>query len=106
MASRLLTLPELGLLLYMLRGKPHVEHLLAVLPTAQVEDLTDGGVGSIRFVSTKLRRRLGSSIAELWYSDEDGVAVLASLYLDEEGELYELDSWKVDGSPLRRIPVF
>jgi hypothetical protein len=106
MEKRLLTLPELGLLIYMLRGKPQVERILALLPTAEVEELNDGGMGSLRFVSVKQNRHLGQVVAELWYKDEDEVPVLASLYLDTEGDLYELDSWKSDSTPLKRIPAF
>ena len=106
MEKRLLTLPELGLLIYMLRGKPNVEQILALLPTAEVEEMDDGGMGSLRFVSSKPERRLGEIAAELLYHDVDGVPVLATLYLDTEGDLYELDSWKVDFSPLKRIPNF
>ncbi|TGD77157.1 DUF6984 family protein [Hymenobacter wooponensis] len=106
MTTRLLTLPELGLLLYMLRGKPEAERLLAGLPTARVEELEDGGMGSLQFVSGKQNRRLGHLLATTWYTDADGVAVLASLYADADGELFELDSWKVDDSPLQRIPAF
>jgi hypothetical protein len=106
MEKRLLTLPELGLLIYMLRGKPQIESILASLPTAEVEEMDDGGMGSLRFVSSKQNRRLGEVLAELWYKDEDEVPVLASLYLDTEGELYELDSWKADSTPLKRIPAF
>ena len=106
MEKRLLTLPELGLLIYMLRGKAQVERILALLPTAEVEELPDGGMGSLRFVSSKPNRRLGKVVAELWYKDMDEVPVLASLYLDTEGDLYELDSWKADSTPLKRIPAF
>jgi hypothetical protein len=90
----------------MLRGKPEAEPLLARLPTARVQELEDGGMGSLQFVSGTPNRRLGHLLANLWYTDADGVAVLASLYADTDGELFELDSWKVDDSPLQRIPVF
>lgn len=94
------------MLIFMLRGKTQVERILALLPTAEVEEMDDGGMGSLRFVSSKPNRRLGKVVAELLYHDEDEVPVLATLYLDTEGELYELDSWKVDFSPLKRIPAF
>ncbi|TGE04922.1 DUF6984 family protein [Hymenobacter fodinae] len=106
MVSRLLTLPELGLLLYMLRDKPAAEHVLSGLPTARVQELADNGMGSLQFVSPRLNRRLGHLLASQWYLDADGVPVLASLYTDTEGELFELDSWKTDNSPLQRIPAF
>lgn len=106
MAKRLLTLPELGLLIYMLRDKPEAPRLLALLPVAEVEEIADGGMGSLRFVNSNPYRRLGRAVATLRYPDADGVPVLATLYLDTDGELYELDSWKTDGSPLQRIPAF
>ncbi|WP_324678814.1 DUF6984 family protein [Hymenobacter sp. GOD-10R] len=106
MKRRLLTLPELSLILFLLRDKPAAEKFLAWLPIAEVEELADGGMGSLRFVSRKDEQRLGQKIAELQFLDEDGVPVLVSLYLDQEGALYELDSWKTDYSPLKRIPLF
>jgi hypothetical protein len=106
MYPRRLSLPELALVLRLLRETPGVHRFLAQLPTIEVEEMDDGGMGSLRFVSPRQNRRLGEVIAELQYRDEDGVPVLASLNLDEDGELYELDSWKVDFSPLKRIPNF
>jgi hypothetical protein len=106
MARRRLSLAELALLIYMLRGTLGAERFLALLPTAEVEDIDDGGMGSLRFVSAYEPRKLGIKLASLRFDDEDGVPVLMSLFLDEEGELYELDSWKVDYSPRIRTPFF
>ena len=106
MKRRLLTLPELSLIIFMLRGKPNADTLLGKLMTTKVEDMEDGGMGGLRFVSDQEERRLGEKVAETRFSDEDGVPVLVSLYLDQEGALYELDSWKTDYSPLKRIPLF
>ncbi len=72
----------------------------------KVKDMNDGGMGSLLFASSKKDRRLGDVIARIQYQDEDGVTVLVSLNLDKEGELYELDSWKVDFSFLIRISNF
>ena len=36
--------------------------------------------------------------------DDDGVLVSIELTVDERDELFELDFWKVDFSPLRRYP--
>ncbi len=39
------------------------------------------------------------------FHDKDGSAVSAFLYLDQEGELFELDLWKMDNdTPLIEIP--
>ena len=81
-------------------------------PVARAEDLLacpmdDGGMGSIVLAPLPISvipRRFGSQVAEVWFSDADGVAVSATLNTDEEGELFELDVWKVDFSPLIRIP--
>jgi hypothetical protein len=48
-------------------------------------------------------RRLGHRIAELQFDDADGVPVIASLNVDQDGDLYELDVWKVDFKPVIRL---
>lgn len=106
MDKRSLKLPELGLLIFMLRGKPGTERLLAELHTVEVVELTAGEPGSLRFVSNQANRRLGELLAQTQFLDEDGVPVLVSLYLDQGGNLYELDCWKVNDTPLGRIPAF
>lgn len=62
--------------------------------------MDDGGMGSIRFESKKPGRRLGSDLARETFVDEDGVEVIATLSLDNYGDLFELDIWKVDFSPV------
>ncbi|UOQ71089.1 hypothetical protein MUN79_20810 [Hymenobacter cellulosilyticus] len=99
-------MPELGLLVFLLRDKPQAEYLLAKLYTSEVREMDEVQTGSLRFVSPQEERRLGEKIASTRFLDEDGVPVFVSLYLDQRGELYELDCWKVDDTPLRRIPAF
>lgn len=106
MTFRPLNLPELGLLIFLLRDKPGAERLLPVLHTTEVVELTPTGIGSLRFINHMPNRRLGERIASTQFLDEDGVPVLVALYLDQAGELYELDCWKADDSPLLRIPAF
>lgn len=67
--------------------------------------MNDGGMGSLLFVRSKPDRRLGEVVAEFQFKDEDNIPVLASLNLDEDGELFELDLFKADFSPLKRLPV-
>lgn len=63
-------------------------------------------MGSVRFLSVNpTRRGLGEVLAEAEYVDEDGVPVLIAINADKSGNLYELDFWKVDFSPLRRYPM-
>lgn len=76
------------------------------LDGALVRDMTDGGMGSIRFLFPDSREpaRLGKTVAEAEYMDSDGVSVQIAVNLDQEGELFELDFWKVDFSALRAYP--
>jgi hypothetical protein len=95
---------ERDLIATMLKGKPHDE-LLDRLSAYSVEDMLDGGMGSIRFTDESgAERRLAEAIAEADYIDEDGVFVSIVLNTDTSGRLYEVDFWKVDFSPLRRYP--
>ena len=88
----------------MLSGKPACAHLVSNLNASVVEDMQDGGMGSIRFLSRNEERHPGDTVAEAEYTDEDGVLVIIALNTDDGGGLYELDFWKVDFSPLRRYP--
>ena len=70
-----------------------------------VVDLSDGGMGSVRFVDEKGKsRKMGSELVTAEYIDEDQIPVLISLNLDEDGQLFELDFWKVNFDPLKRYP--
>ena len=68
-----------------------------------VQDMRDGGMGSLRFAGPD-NRAYGRTLAQAEFRDADGVAVSPALHLDTDGELFELDIWKVDFSPLVRIP--
>jgi hypothetical protein len=67
-----------------------------------VEEMNDGGMGSLLFVGAP-DRRFGRCIGEAEFDDADGVRVSVALNLDQRDELFELDLWKVDFSPLQRI---
>ena len=70
-----------------------------------VGDAQDGGMGSLWFHKSSLeKRRFGTELAEGLFHDADGVPVSVGLYLDQFGDLFELDVWKVDFSPLIRYP--
>ena len=74
------------------------EHML-------VSDL-NGGMGSVRFVSDVEgdARRFGRRIAELEFADDDGATVVASLNVDQDGRLFEIDIWKTDFGSVIRYP--
>ena len=72
----------------------------------KVRDMPDSGMGSLCFVSpmrSPHERRFGRRVAELQFNDVDGVAILASLNVDDEGELYELDIWRTDFKPVIKL---
>jgi hypothetical protein len=81
-------------------GQTALEHTLL---TSRVTDMRDGGMGSIRFVQPE-PRSFGKELAQAEYVDRDGVLVSITINVDQKGQLFEVDFWKVDFSPLRRYP--
>jgi hypothetical protein len=68
--------------------------------------MSDGGMGSIQFVNSGSgKRRFGREVAAADYIDEDGIPVDITVNLDQEGDLFEIDFWKVNFSPLVRYPA-
>src|SRR5260221_20846 len=80
---------------------------VSLLSETLVRDMPDGGMGSIQFYqgsSISDKRRFGKQIAEGAFRDVDGVPVSVTLNLDERGELFELDVFKGDFTPLVSYP--
>jgi hypothetical protein len=77
-----------------------LENLLA---TSRVTEMQDGGMGGVRFIGPE-PRLLGKPLAEAEYRDSDGIPVSIVINADKSGQLYELDFWKVDFSPLKVYP--
>ena len=97
---------ERELIRTMLSGKANQIELISNLDGGLVEDMQDGGMGSVRFVGHSQRQRVfGNAVAGAEYTDDDGVLVSIAINTDDGGDLYELDFWKVDFSPLRRYPT-
>jgi hypothetical protein len=72
-----------------------------------VRPMDDGGMGGliIFFNKDQERNRLfGEQISEYCFLDEDGIDVIASLNIDNKGNLFELDIWKTNFSPLIKFP--
>jgi hypothetical protein len=104
-AWRKLRKEELDLITAMARHSRKSNEVLRSLSERLVEDMKDGGMGSVRFKDSDNReRRLGKKIAEAEFRDQDGIPVSAVLNLDDKGQLFELDMWKVDFSALKRYP--
>ncbi|MEM5329391.1 hypothetical protein VSR34_22765 [Paraburkholderia sp. JHI2823] len=96
---------EKALLIALIVGKPQGAQLLGSLVSARVEEMNDGGMGSLRFCASDERpRRLGMQLVEKEFIDSDGIPIMVAINLDEHGDLYELDIWKVDFSPLKQFP--
>ncbi len=47
-------------------------------------------------------RLYGKTVSEYEFVNDDGVTVMASLNVDEAGQLFEVDVWKTDFSPLKK----
>lgn len=73
-----------------------------------VQPMNDGGMGSLLLLPdgmTTRRRLCGTQVSEHYFTDEDGVEVIASLNVDDEGQLFELDIWKTNFDPLINISL-
>lgn len=71
-----------------------------------VRPMDDGEMDSLYlFPDGKIEHRtFGEQVSDFQFKDLDGVDVIASLYVDIEGRLLELDMWKTDFSKLLQIP--
>ena len=106
MNKRPLTADETDLLNLLLSHKKPQYTGLETRFSNSVTTLDDGAMGSFLFSSdTNETRPLKIiPIAEHLFHDKDGVPVLATLYSYSDGQLYELDIWKADFSPLLAYP--
>ena len=99
MSARRLNENEKQLIQRMLAGLSEGRDIVASLDSYEVEEMNDGGMGSLRVVApNKYNRKFGNVLAECELKDEDGVPILVSIFLDSQGKLFELDVWKVDFS--------
>jgi hypothetical protein len=72
-----------------------------------VEEMQDGGMGSLVFLRPDVDRSLrsfGHEVARGEFVDADGVLVSVAINTDEEGRLFELDVWKTNFAPLVAWP--
>ncbi len=79
------------------------EIIVPRLAEAEVQVMKDGGMGSLRFVGSE-DRITSRELIHVYAKDKDGVLLDISVNLDQHGDLFELDVWKVDFSPLIRLP--
>lgn len=72
-----------------------------------VRPMADGDMGSLYlFPNGEIieNRILGEQVSEFQFTDLDGVEVIASLNIDANGKLFELDIWKTDFRKLIKFP--
>lgn len=96
---------EVDLIAVIVRDSPWAEQVVQSLPRQLVKDMPDGGMGSLRFKAADGRdHRFGKEIGEVVFTDQDGIMASATVNLDNNDQLFELDIWKTDSSPLKRYP--
>lgn len=103
--TRKLSSDEIILIRDLVGGIGDIHSVMAAIHAISVEELSDGGMGSLKFLSGKARRRFGSIVQEKIYKDLDGIDVVVTLTSDNYGDLYELDIWKVDFSRVKKLRV-
>lgn len=72
-----------------------------------VRAMDDGEMGSLYLFpkgEIKKDRIFGEQISEFQFTDQDGVEIIASLNIDDNGNLFELDIWKTDFGKLIKFP--
>lgn len=87
----------------------HIDGPESWLDALQVREMKDGGMGSLELaVAARNAARSGGVViskASVQFADEDGAQVVATLNANEDGVPFELDVWKTDFTPLKRIPA-
>ena len=94
---------EIPLVKYLIR-KAGLTAEFSNLDRISVKSMKDGGMGSLRFITNTTNPKLSSVAAECLFHDSDGIKVSATLNLDQNGQLFELDIWKVNFDPLLKWP--
>lgn len=104
--TRRLRAEERALLADMVRGLPVEDAILHGIEDVLVEEMNDGGMGSLRVVRQfSGKPRIAREMREANFADIDGVSVSITVNIDQDGHLFELDIFKADYSPLRKFPV-
>lgn len=86
-------------------GDPKWSHLTKHLSSVKVIEMEDGGMGSLLFFNGKNEdRKLGHVVNQAEFIDSDDIIVSIALNLDEDGQLFELDFWKVNFEKLINMP--
>ena len=96
---------EKELLLSVIQHLANSLDLLSEIDEVLVEDLSDGGMGSVRVIrDNSYLKRKAMPYAQAMYIDEDSVLISVQINSDSFGRLYEIDIWKTDFSSVKRYP--
>nr|WP_121273843.1 hypothetical protein [Pedobacter schmidteae] len=106
MMKRKLKQEEIDLITYMIKDTSEGQKIIDKLDSLIVEEMDDGGMGSLRVVVEGMDdRRTSGILKDIDLYDIDGVLLVISVILDTEDNLYELDIFKGDFSPLKKFPL-
>ena len=100
---RLLTKSEIEPITWIIKDSLEAKRIIPSLPTLFVEEMDDGGMGSLRVVPCE-NKLYSRDIGEVELNDIDGIYLLLTVNVDTDGDFFELDIWKADNSPLKRFP--
>lgn len=101
---RKLTKNEIILIEFMLELF-HYQRPAKFLESILATELSDGGMGSLRFATKNDDSHFARELGQINLLDTDSIPLNISINLDQYGELYELDVFKVDFSSLKQFPV-
>ena len=105
MLKRKLKAEEIALITWMIKDTNEGTAIINKLDELTVEEMDDGGMGSLKVVVDSKDNRLYSrDLAKADLFDIDGVPVFISVDLDKNGDFYQLDVFKGDFSPLKKFP--
>lgn len=110
MVCRNFTKEETVIVSFLLRAAKKDDFCISnFISETQCSDMKDGGMGSLHFMPRGQMvanddREFDYEMRACHFMDEDGVLVCVALYADSVGLPFELDVWKVDFSPLIRMP--
>ena len=103
---RKLTNAEQELICFLLKDNPDTKQIINDIPNMIVEEMNDGGMGSLRFINENgLERRFGKQISEVTLLDEDNIPVSFAIFLDNRGDIFEMNVFKADLSKLIKVPT-
>jgi len=100
---RAITKEETDLINALLKGHPCHKKFRDAIRSGVVRTMLDGDMGSIEFFCENFSP-MGGILAEAEYIDIDEILVIITAIKNKSGDLYEIDFWKVDFSPLKKYP--